>query len=124
YGLNIGIAFQIIDDILDVTGNSSSLGKAHGVDFMDSKPNLVLLNAMADEVHGKAIRDLFMRKEKTREHLEAVLELIAKTDAVEKAKAMALSFTANAKECIASLSDSEYKTSMAMLADTLVVRST
>ncbi|MFA5312974.1 MAG: polyprenyl synthetase family protein [Methanomassiliicoccales archaeon] len=124
YGLNIGIAFQILDDILDIVGNQASLGKPRGVDYMDGKPNLVLLYAMADETYGKDISRSFLKKDKTREDLDAVLALVAKTDAVAKAKALARSYTVKAKGSIVSLNDSDYKTSMGMLADTLVERST
>ncbi|MCE5297211.1 MAG: polyprenyl synthetase family protein [Euryarchaeota archaeon] len=124
YGLNIGMAFQIMDDILDIVGNQASLGKPRGVDYMDGKPNLVLLYAMADETYGKEISRSFLKKDKTQEDLGTVLALVAKTDAVEKAKALARTYTADAKENIASLNDSDYKASMAILADTLVDRST
>jgi octaprenyl-diphosphate synthase len=124
YGLNIGVAFQILDDILDVIGSQSSLGKPRGVDFMDGKPNLVLINAMADEKYGKGIRELFLKKNKSRDDLDAAFALVAKTDAVNKARAKARSYTMKAKESLASLKDSEYKTSMSMLADTLIDRNT
>jgi len=124
YGLNIGIAFQIIDDILDVTGNETQLGKPRGVDFMDGKPNIVLLHAMADKKHGKEVSQLFLKKEKTRADVDKALNIVMKTDAVEKAKDLARSYTVKAKESLAVLEDSEYKASMIMLADTLVDRHT
>ena len=43
YGMNIGMAFQIVDDILDVTGEEASLGKPHGIDIIDGKPTLPLI---------------------------------------------------------------------------------
>ena len=53
YGLNLGMAFQIIDDILDVDGDESQLGKSKGVDFIDGKPTLPLMFAMKDPQYGR-----------------------------------------------------------------------
>ena len=46
YGLNIGYAFQIVDDMLDLTGERNTLGKPLGMDILDSKANLPLMIAM------------------------------------------------------------------------------
>ncbi|OPY33059.1 MAG: Short chain isoprenyl diphosphate synthase [Methanomassiliicoccales archaeon PtaU1.Bin124] len=124
YGLNLGIAFQIIDDILDVTGNASTLGKPRGVDFMDGKPNLVLLEAMADPTIGPEVRRLFLKKEKTRADLDAALSFIATSDAVAKAKDIAKEYTAKAELALANLPESDHKRSMKQLAESLVERNT
>jgi octaprenyl-diphosphate synthase len=122
YGLNIGIAFQILDDILDVTGNQATLGKPRGVDFMDGKPNLVLILSMNDKVQGQGIKRLFLKKDKTWDDLEEVLGLVKRTNAVEEARDMAEEFTMKAKAEIKGLPESEYKDSMIILADVLVGR--
>lgn len=124
YGLNLGIAFQIIDDILDVTGNQSTLGKPRGVDFMDGKPNLVLLNAMGDPAVGEELRALFVKKNKTREDLDAALALVARTKAVARAKEIAKEYTTKAEVALAQLPESDHKRSMKILAETLVDRNT
>ncbi len=61
YGMNIGIAFQIVDDILDVTGDEVVLGKPQGIDIMDGKPTLPLIIAMQDKEHGEGIRQIFRK---------------------------------------------------------------
>lgn len=122
FGLNIGIAFQIIDDILDVTGDLSTLGKPRGVDFMDGKPNLVLLKAMSDRTHGVKVRELFIKKEKTREDLEKVIALVKMTNAVAEAKTLALSYTDKAQEALRILPETPFKESMRQLADIMVDR--
>jgi len=47
YGRNLGIAFQIIDDLLDVAGNESSVGKSLGTDLEKQKPTLPLLHVLS-----------------------------------------------------------------------------
>jgi octaprenyl-diphosphate synthase len=122
YGMNIGIAFQIIDDILDVTGDRSTLGKPRGVDFMDGKPNLVLLKAMSDNTHGTKVRELFVKKEKTRKDLDDVIALVNMTNAVTEAKSLAISYTDKALESLRDIPETSYKDSMRQLAQIMVER--
>lgn len=124
YGLNLGIAFQIIDDILDVNGNLSTLGKPRGVDFMDGKPNLVLLLAMEDVKVGEALSGLFTKRDKTKDDMEKAFAFVAQTDAVARAKAIAEEFTRKAEASLKDLPDTPFKTSMLTLAETMVVRNT
>lgn len=122
YGLNIGIAFQIIDDILDVTGDRSTIGKPRGVDFMDGKPNLTLLLAMSDDQYGAKVRELFIKEGKTRKDLEDVIVLVKKTNAVAEAKALAATYTDKAMESLIDLPETPYKDSMRSLADSMLDR--
>ncbi|QLH74616.1 MAG: polyprenyl synthetase family protein [Methanomassiliicoccales archaeon] len=123
YGLNIGIAFQIRDDILDVVGNQATLGKPRGVDFMDGKPNLVLLYAMADEKVGKDLKALFLKKGKTKDDLERAMALVSMTDAVARARMMVADYTSKAKDAVIEMGTaSSYTRSMEMLADSLEER--
>jgi octaprenyl-diphosphate synthase len=122
YGRNIGIAFQIIDDILDVTGDSSTLGKPRGVDFMDGKPNLVLLRALSDVSHGAKVKELFIKKEKTRKDLDEVMALVDRTNAVAEAKAMASTYTERAMGSLIDLPETPYKDSLRQLATIMVER--
>jgi octaprenyl-diphosphate synthase len=124
YGLAIGMAFQIIDDILDIVGNEKDLGKPRGVDFIDGKPTLPLLYAMADPVQGPEIKRLFLKAEKTHQDAEEALSLIVRTKAVEESRRTALDYTMKAKASISPVPDSKYKASMMRLADVLVERKT
>jgi octaprenyl-diphosphate synthase len=57
YGLNMGIAFQIVDDVLDVVGHADLLGKAVGVDLREGNPSLPIILALEDA----CVRDVFER---------------------------------------------------------------
>src|SRR5207247_4434875 len=48
YGLNLGIAFQIVDDILDVVGDGARLGKRTGTDLREGNVTLVAIHALND----------------------------------------------------------------------------
>jgi octaprenyl-diphosphate synthase len=122
YGLAIGMAFQVIDDILDIVGNDRSLGKPRGVDFVDGKPTLPLLYAMADSEYGPEIRRLFLKPERTHQDAEEALAMVVRTKAIELCKRTALDYTIKAKAIISQVPDSEFKSSMIRLADALVER--
>ena len=64
YGQAMGLAFQVVDDVLDVTGDTAQLGKTAGKDAADNKPTYVALlgldaaRALAGELHEKALASL------------------------------------------------------------------
>lgn len=122
YGLNIGYAFQIVDDILDITGREADTGKPPGMDLVEGKPNLPILLAMHDEKNGARIRETFHKKEKSREEVEEVLALIMASGAVEAAREHANEFRDKALAAIQNIAPSVYKDAMVALADTVVER--
>jgi octaprenyl-diphosphate synthase len=123
YALNIGYAFQIADDILDITGREIELGKPRGMDFMDGKPTLPLLLAMNDPtIDGKRIRELFKKPKKTHEEVTEVVGLIAATDAVEESREQALGFMRTAIDALDIVPESRYKEALLVMAETVVNR--
>ncbi|MEI6797167.1 MAG: polyprenyl synthetase family protein [Methanomassiliicoccales archaeon] len=122
YGLNMGIAFQIVDDIMDIEGNQETMGKPHGIDFLDGKPTLPMLIAMKDPHKGAQIRELFMRKSRNLAELDQALALIKSTDAVDRARAEAKRYVELAKKELSVLPPSHYKDGMLCLANVVVER--
>ena len=84
FGLNLGMAFQIVDDILDVDGEESQLGKSKGIDFIDGKPTLPLMFAFKDPQFGSKLAKTFVKREKTKSEVREALRLVRKTDAVAR----------------------------------------
>ncbi|MEM0448814.1 MAG: polyprenyl synthetase family protein [Methanomassiliicoccales archaeon] len=122
YGLAVGMAFQIVDDILDVIGDERVLGKPHGADFYDGKPTLPLMEAMKDEELGQQIVELFVKKNKTQKDVERALEMVKKTKGVERARKAARDFADRALCYLDNLDGSPYRKSMSELVEAVLDR--
>jgi octaprenyl-diphosphate synthase len=123
FGWNLGLAFQIVDDCLDVVGSQETVGKTLGQDVEDGKVTLPVLRtyAEADEALRAEIRDVFTRPglERRAERLRAVCDL---GPGVEFAMARAHSLIDEAKARIAPLSESRAKQAMRSIADFVLTR--
>ncbi len=122
YGVNLGIAFQIIDDILDLNGTEKELGKPSGTDLCDGKATLPLQLAMSDPKYGPKIASTFKKKDKTRAEVDEALALALKTDAVAQSQKKAREYADRAIASLASLPNSPYKQAMVELAEMVVSR--
>jgi geranylgeranyl pyrophosphate synthase len=92
FGLALGIAFQIADDILDCTGDFDTTGKAPGVDLRDGTPTLPLILA--------AREDDRIRRALAGERVDGALERVADTGAIETARSFALEYAARARAAL------------------------
>jgi octaprenyl-diphosphate synthase len=122
YGLSLGIAFQIVDDILDIDGEEKVLGKGRGLDFLDGKPTLPLILAMRDEKVGTRLGRMFAKRDKSKADVEEALRLVRTTDAVEVSRARAREYAAKAVEALAPIKESRYKRALVELARQVVER--
>ena len=123
FGLNIGYAFQIVDDILDIVGNETDIGKPRGMDILDGKPNLPLMLAMNEGSGDKDfIRTVYKSKIKTSEDIQMAVAIVSKSDALEKAREYAQNYKEKALSNLDVLDPSVYKDALFDLADTVVNR--
>ena len=122
YGLNIGMAFQIVDDILDIMGTEKSLGKPRMVDFFEGKATLPLIHAMEDPAVGPRLYQLFHKKTKDEQDIQEASALISRTNAVERSKQKAKEYADKALIALAGLPDSEHKLGLQRLAAKVVDR--
>jgi octaprenyl-diphosphate synthase len=122
FALEVGLAFQIIDDVLDITGDHRSTGKKVGTDMAEGKPTLPVIYAMADPVNGKKIKNTFKNKEASAEDLDAALKMIKGTDAIERCMSKAREIVDSAIPHLSCLKDSVYKDSLIDLARYIVSR--
>lgn len=84
YGYNVGMSFQIIDDILDFTASPEELGKPTGSDLIQGNITLPILYAMKDEQFLKELKSVFRDADKINEHnISHLLHLLFKTNAIE-----------------------------------------
>ncbi len=122
YSMSIGMAFQIIDDTLDIIGDSGNTGKRVGVDLIEGKPTLPTIFAMRDERYGKDVCRIFSKEEPTMADVSEALDLIKKTDAIEKCRKSAEAFVDEALKSIKILPDSKYKDAFVLLGKYIVDR--
>ena len=93
FGLALGVAFQITDDILDCSGVTIETGKIAGTDLREGTPTLpLLLAAQRDDAVRAALAG--------GRHLEGALLRVASTGAIEESREVALAYARNARACL------------------------
>lgn len=115
YGRHMGTAFQLIDDVLDYSGDAEALGKNVGDDLREGKPTLPLIRVMevGDAAQVKLIRDAI---ETGDANFSEVAAAIQSTDALQYTRALAEREARLAEEAIADFPDSIFKQSLLQLA--------
>ena len=122
YGAHLGTAFQLIDDVLDYSGDAQETGKNLGDDLNEGKPTLPLIYVIQ---HGTPEAAALVRRAIEtggREDFGAVLEAVRQSGAIAYAYTKAGQESRNAIDALASLADSKYKKSLLELARFAVER--
>lgn len=124
YGRYLGLAFQLIDDLLDYQGDADTMGKNVGDDLAEGKPTLPLIHAMEQGTpeQAKLIRQVI--RDGGLEQLDAVLEIVHATGALDYTRQRAEEMADKALEQLEALPPSAYRDSMAQLARLAVDRQT
>ena len=122
YAHGIGMAFQMIDDTLDVIGDINNTGKRVGLDLIEGKPTLPTILAMSDPTYGPRIAEVFMKTEPSEEEVYEALTLIRKTDAIELCRQKAEAIIDEAIERIMTIPESIYRDSFVSLAKYIISR--
>ena len=120
YGLNLGIAFQMIDDVLDVVGHVEQLGKPIGIDLRDGNPSLPIilaLNAGQPEVWAA-----FESAQPSDELIRRALEAICNGPAIEQAKTYSKGYAKEALESIKNFPPSIHRNGLKTLVQLIVDR--
>jgi all-trans-nonaprenyl-diphosphate synthase len=119
YGRNLGLAFQIVDDILDFTGSTEVLGKPAGLDLASGKLTSPVFYALQKEPF---LGILIERKFSEPEDLNKALELINKSNGIEAARQLAKDLAYKASQSLSCLTPSNSKDALYELADYAVSR--
>lgn len=122
YGSLLGTAFQLIDDALDYSAESATLGKNVGDDLAEGKPTMPFIHAMRES--GSKARGILRQAlaEEGLGKLEQVLEIIASTQAIEYTLDLARKVAGQAKSALEILPPSPEREALAFLADFSVER--
>ncbi len=121
FGERLGLAFQMLDDVLDVSGPPERTGKPRGTDLLDGTVTLPLILARRDDPDLRAL-DLRMSV-RSAEQAAAVCERIAATGALDEARGQALEHVAEAKATLSGLElPPERRRALDLVADGVVER--
>ncbi len=123
YGHHLGMAFQILDDVLDFTGDQAKLGKPVANDLRHGIITLPVILFLENRPDHPTIERILARETPEDSEIMAVVDEIRASGAVEAAVDRARQFTAQAAEALRLLPDNPYRRAMQSLAHFVVERS-
>ena len=120
YGIHLGTAFQLVDDILDYSADSAEMGKNVGDDLAEGKPTLPLIRALSVcEKTGNTEDAALIRQaieEGGLEHIDKIMQIIQQTKSLAYTNEVAKKETQLAIDCLDFLPNNDYKTALEELA--------
>ncbi len=122
YGKHLGMAFQIIDDVLDYQGDVGTIGKNVGDDLSEGKMTMPLIHARDNLAAGEQALIRRAIESKSSQDFAAILDAVQSCGSLEYSIGQAKLQADLAKKALAGLPESRYKTVMAELADFSVTR--
>ncbi len=124
FGLDLGIAFQIMDDALDFVGDERRLGKPAGKDLREGRITfpLICILRQGSEADREIVRRFFARPEKEESQVAEILSLVEKYRAVQWARGVASDYAEKAKGHLTLFPNSEAKKSLLALVDYTLAR--
>ena len=121
YGHNLGIAFQIVDDILDFIGTEEEMGKPVGSDLAQGTLTLPAILLLERYPEDNPVRRLFQNEDRQR-NIELAMELVRNSSITEECYAVASDYCARACHNLSLLPDNASRRSLIELADYVVKR--
>jgi octaprenyl-diphosphate synthase len=124
YGFNLGVAFQLVDDLLDYTADQVALGKPIGGDLREGKvtlPVIFLLKRGGDEA-DRLIRAVVQDRAVTPEQWREILALLREHRATELAYERAVEYASRAKNCLTAFPPSRERDALMALPDYVLAR--
>ncbi len=117
YGLHLGNAFQIIDDVLDYESDAQTMGKEVGDDLSEGKTTMPMIYAMehADESEQQLLKQAIDNADTTQ--IDQVIEILNKVGAFDYTRAQAQKSAELAKAQLSALDDSEFKQALELLCE-------
>jgi octaprenyl-diphosphate synthase len=112
YGLNLGIAFQIADDVLDIVGDEEKTGKTLGTDFAETKPTLPLIHLLGS-INGERRKEIIGLISRAGSMASSeVAAILVNHGSVEYSRDCVLQYVSRAIDSLDSLGDSEAKSAL------------
>jgi geranylgeranyl pyrophosphate synthase len=125
YGLNLGIAFQIIDDVLDYTGSELIIGKPAGNDLRQGLVTLPLIYALRNEQNGRAemVEQIVQFGASDTDAIDNFVKWVASSPAIAEAFDLARHYAARARALLSEFPASPERAVLEELVDFVVARS-
>jgi geranylgeranyl pyrophosphate synthase len=121
YGENVGMAFQIVDDILDFEGTEAELGKPAGSDLLEGTLTLPSLLLMERHPDNNPVKKLFEDKGR-QDYVDEAIELIRGSNILDEAHGVARDFRKRAEAALSPLPDSADRAALVDIADYVIRR--
>jgi len=124
FGMDVGIAFQIQDDVLNIIGDEKKYKKEIGGDVVEGKRTLVVIEAFKrlPKEESKRLGLLLKKKKKNREDVDEVIVLLKKSGGVEAAQKEAMALVASARKKLDCVKGAGAKEMFEAIADYLILR--
>jgi octaprenyl-diphosphate synthase len=124
YGLDLGMAFQLIDDLLDLTADEKTLGKPTTNDLREGKLTLPLICLLkrGDPSHAEMVRKVIEDRGFGRVSRESLLSALGETGCLEEARAAAVVYVQRARGHLASFPDGLYKDALLSIPEFVLER--
>ncbi|MDM8551687.1 polyprenyl synthetase family protein [Desulfobacterales bacterium HSG2] len=119
YGFNLGIAFQMADDLLDYTSDSGTLGKNVGADLKEGKLTLPVISSLeaADPIDRDEMEEIIKNKDFSLRDFERLVEMLEIYGGIRYTKHQATRYVEQAKEAISIFKNSKTKQILLNIAD-------
>lgn len=126
YGLNLGIAFQLADDVLDYVSEKEKFGKALGTDLKEGKMTLPLIVALrhCGNEEKRLIKDGLIAEKPDEVRLREIVSIISKYGGIDYTLKLAKSYVEKAKDCLIPFKPTLEKEALLFLADYAIQRNT
>lgn len=122
YGHNIGMAFQITDDILDLVADQRKLGKPIGSDLRQGILTLPVIYSLQHCSQLERLKEIILKHEKSEDEVREAVELIVSCGGIEHANAVVLKYIEKAKEALSLLPDISVRDTLSIIADFISIR--
>ncbi|WP_375176770.1 octaprenyl diphosphate synthase [Marinobacter mobilis] len=122
YGKHLGMAFQLVDDVLDYRGDAETMGKNVGDDLAEGKPTLPLIHAMANSSDSESTLIRQAIRKGGLDQLSEILAIVDRSGALEYTMAKAREEADKARACLACLEASPAREALELLTEVAVAR--
>jgi octaprenyl-diphosphate synthase len=124
YGMNVGLAFQMVDDVLDLTSNENTLGKPVGSDLKEGKLTLPLIYLMreGESRHRDLVQNALREKNFSVPVMEEILQLVREYGTADRVLKKAYEYAQKAKDCLKDFPACEARDALLSIPDYMVER--